>query len=85
MPKHFYDQFDFIPDWRRRRYHAMVAFMDSKVGEVVDALKANGMYGDAAIFFSADNGGPIYGNGAAGANNYPLKGGKATNWEGGVR
>jgi arylsulfatase I/J len=35
--------------------------------------------------FSADNGGPIYNNGSAGANNYPLKGGKMNNWEGGIR
>ena len=34
---------------------------------------------------TADNGGPIYDSGAAGANNWPLKGGKTSNWEGGVR
>ena len=28
VPQKFYDQFAFIPDWRRRRYHAMVAFME---------------------------------------------------------
>lgn len=33
----------------------------------------------------ADNGGPIYNSGGAGANNHPLKGGKMSNWEGGVR
>jgi arylsulfatase I/J len=34
---------------------------------------------------SADNGGPIYASGSAGANNYPMRGGKMSNWQGGVR
>ena len=41
--------------------------------------------GQHARVFSSDNGGPIYANGSAGANNYPLKGGKMNNWEGGIR
>ena len=55
------------------------------VGNVTAALKAKGMWDDLLIVFSTDNGGPIYGNGSAGANNYPLKGGKMNNWEGGIR
>ncbi len=35
--------------------------------------------------YHADNGGPIYNNGTAGANNWPLRGGKMSNWEGGIR
>ena len=37
------------------------------------------------MLFSTDNGGPIYNNGTAGANNYPLRGGKMNNWDGGIR
>ena len=42
------------------------------------------------LVFSADNGGPVYWSpgswfGGGGANNWPLKGGKASPWEGGVR
>ena len=51
---------------------------DARVGLVIDLLKSKGMYDDSAIFFSADNGGPIYGDGSAGANNFPLKGGKVS-------
>ncbi len=44
-------------------------------------LKSKGMWDDMVVVFSADNGGPIYGNtGTGGANNYPLKGGKMNNW-----
>lgn len=43
---------------------------------MIGALKAKDMYDDSAIFFSSDNGGPIYGDGSAGANNYPLKASK---------
>ena len=45
---------------RMARYHAMVAYMDSRVGMVVGALKDKGMFDDTVIFFSSDNGGPIY-------------------------
>ena len=94
MPQAFYEKFTFIPDWRRRRYHAvrghdphlhgrsrdstltveprlctpvpstcglsprccaqMVNFMDSKIGELVDALHTKAMWDDSILFFSAD-------------------------------
>ena len=38
------------------------------------------MYDNAVIVMSADNGGPL-----GSANNFPLKGGKHSNWQGGVR
>ena len=44
-----------------------------------------GLYDDTLIVFSADNGGPVYCAGCAGANNWPLRGGKASNWQGGIR
>ncbi|GMH93176.1 hypothetical protein TrVE_jg9564 [Triparma verrucosa] len=67
----------------RRNYSAMVYYMDEVVGEIVDALKAKGMYDDTVIALMSDNGGPLYLPGAA--NNAPLKGGKYSDWEGGVR
>jgi arylsulfatase I/J len=90
VPSNFFHKFDFIgPTDReghsRQLYHAMVNFADEAVGNVTTALKAKGMWEDTLVVFSADNGGPIYQNGSAGANNYPLKGGKMDNWEGGIR
>ena len=55
---------------------AMVNFLDEMVGRVVSALKAKGMWDNLLWVTSADNGGPIYANGSAGANNWPLRGGK---------
>lgn len=78
-----YDKFSFIDYDERRRYHAMVWNVDRAIGHIVDALKTKGLYEKALIVLSADNGGPIYRGG--GANNFPLKGGKASNWEGGIR
>lgn len=69
----------------RQIYHAMVNFADTAVGNLTRLLKAKGMYENTIMVFSADNGGPIYYNGTAGANNFPLKGGKMNNWEGGIR
>merc|ERR1711966_234771 len=72
-------------DWRRQRYLAMARSMDTAVQNVTALLKNKGMYNDTIIVFTSDNGGPIYRNGSVGASNYPLRGGKASNWEGGVR
>ena len=48
--------------------------MDHDVGRVVAALRAAGMWEDTLLVLASDNGGPVYNNGTAGANNHPLKG-----------
>jgi arylsulfatase I/J len=85
VPKKYLDRFLQVDDWRRRRYLAMVNYLDDAVGKVVDLLDKRGMLNDTLIVFSSDNGGPVYGNGTSGGNNWPLRGGKASNWEGGIR
>jgi arylsulfatase B len=69
----------------RQYYSAMTNLVDTHIGAVVAELKAQKMWANTLLVVSADNGGPIYRNGAAGANNYPLRGGKKSNFEGGVR
>lgn len=66
-------------------YIAMVGFADDALGTLVDSLKSKGMYENTLVVFTSDNGGPVYSGGAAGANNYPLRGGKMSNFEGGIR
>ncbi|XP_073245668.1 arylsulfatase B-like [Porites lutea] len=78
-------KFSHIEDENRRIFAAMVSQLDQGVGKVVDALKSTGLYNNSVIVFSTDNGGPAAGFDMNSACNYPLRGVKATLWEGGVR
>ena len=83
VPDKYLNMFSFIDDHDRQYYHAMVAYLDGVVGDLVDALKKKGMWDNLLFAASSDNGGPVYPGG--GANNFPLKGGKVSDWQGGVR
>eukprot|EP00928_Gymnodinium_smaydae_P025487 TRINITY_DN20273_c0_g1_i7.p1 TRINITY_DN20273_c0_g1~~TRINITY_DN20273_c0_g1_i7.p1 ORF type:complete len:478 (+),score=63.56 TRINITY_DN20273_c0_g1_i7:55-1434(+) len=67
----------------RMLYAAMALYLDDTVSEFVRELKKLHMYDNTLIIFASDNGGPVYEPGSA--NNHPLKGGKYSDWEGGVR
>eukprot|EP00656_Telonema_subtile_P021452 TRINITY_DN2249_c0_g1_i1.p1 TRINITY_DN2249_c0_g1~~TRINITY_DN2249_c0_g1_i1.p1 ORF type:complete len:386 (-),score=88.98 TRINITY_DN2249_c0_g1_i1:100-1257(-) len=54
-----------------------------QVGALTGALKAQGMWDNTLMVFLSDNGGPVYEPGAA--SNYPHRGGKYSDFEGGVR
>eukprot|EP00462_Mataza_sp_D1_P000197 CAMPEP_0175090726 /NCGR_PEP_ID=MMETSP0086_2-20121207/1510_1 /TAXON_ID=136419 /ORGANISM="Unknown Unknown, Strain D1" /LENGTH=479 /DNA_ID=CAMNT_0016363395 /DNA_START=121 /DNA_END=1557 /DNA_ORIENTATION=- len=62
-------------------FYAMVSAVDETVHNVTSALKEAGMWDNSVVVWATDNGSPVQ---VAGSN-HPLKGGKATNWEGGVR
>ena len=64
---------------RRRAYRDMVREMDAGVGEVLDALEAHGIADRTLVWFFSDNGAAQWGS------NGPLRGLKATDWEGGHR
>mmetsp|Transcript_16486 Transcript_16486/g.32008 ORF Transcript_16486/g.32008 Transcript_16486/m.32008 type:complete len:589 (+) Transcript_16486:306-2072(+) len=83
VPEEYEERFDFIDYKNRRTYAAMVAYMDDVVGSLRTALEVRNMWDDTLVFFLSDNGGPIYTPGSA--NNYPLRGGKYSDWEGGNR
>ena len=67
----------------RATYNGMTTAWDDGLKNITDVYRSKGMWENTLMVMSADNGGPIYGGGAA--NNYPLRGGKMSNWEGGVR
>lgn len=91
-PQRFIDPYEWVEDVGRRNLSGMVAALDESVGNVTAALKRAGMWEDTLFVFSTDNGGPT---GASvppphpeklqQASNYPLRGGKGSCWEGGVR
>lgn len=66
----------------RRTYAGMVAAEDEAVGQIVAALEAKGIRQNTLIVWSSDNGGPSPGRVTS---NGPLRAGKGTLYEGGVR
>lgn len=60
---------------------AMGKRMDDAIGAIVATLKEQGRWENTLTFFISDNGGPL----AQSADNTPLRGGKHTDYEGGVR
>ena len=83
VPQAYLDKFAHIDQTERQFYAAMVSLLDDNVGRVVAMLQAAGRWDNTLLVASSDNWGPL-GDGFGG-NNWPLKGGKASNWEGGVR
>lgn len=77
-------------------YAAMVRSMDDSVGTLLDALERLGIADNTAVIFMSDNGGNMYNATeevspegeeyqVVATSNAPLRGGKATMFEGGVR
>lgn len=65
-------------------YAAMVESVDRSVGRVHARLERLGLDKNTLIIFTSDNGGLDKGDGTP-ANNFPLRDGKGTPYEGGVR
>ncbi len=78
----YYSQFKNIKDPVKRAYAAMIKNLDDEVGRLMNYLKVNGLEENTIIFFLSDNGGAVY-NGTT--DNFPYRGGKLTNFEGGIR
>lgn len=77
-----YQATDSSLDHNHRVYAAMIRRLDRGVGELVNALSERQLLDDTLIIFTSDNGGADY-TGATG--NGPLRGGKFTQFEGGLR
>jgi arylsulfatase I/J len=71
----------------RMTYNCMSRILDDGIGNVTVALKEAGLWDDTLLFFAADNGGwaEARAGDPSGASNYPLRGSKTSDFEGGIR
>jgi len=77
----YYDGFAGIEDETVRVYRAMIKNLDDAVGRIIESLEALGLERNTLIIFASDNGGAMH---TGATDNAPLKGGKFTNFEGGL-
>jgi arylsulfatase A-like enzyme len=80
--KKYYDMFSHVKDENKRVYYAMIKNLDDAVGEILKTIKDQGLDDNTIILFASDNGGATY---TEAADNSPLKAGKFSNFEGGLR
>ncbi|WP_018629017.1 sulfatase [Niabella aurantiaca] len=74
-------------DAREAGYASMIEGMDKSLGDIMDYLKAKGIEKNTVIIFMSDNGG-LANTGRGGARNtqnLPLRAGKGSPYEGGIR
>jgi arylsulfatase B len=75
-------RFPSIDDLQRRVFAGMLAGLDDGVGQVLDALRSEGLDRRTLVFLLSDNGGPTR---ELTSSNLPLRGGKGDLHEGGIR
>jgi arylsulfatase A-like enzyme len=76
------ERFPEVKDEKRQTFSAMLAAMDDAVGAVLAKVHDAGLDEKTLVFFISDNGGPTP---QTTSRNDPLRGTKATTWEGGIR
>eukprot|EP00041_Stephanoeca_diplocostata_P030711 m.936691 g.936691 ORF g.936691 m.936691 type:complete len:653 (+) comp23811_c0_seq3:148-2106(+) len=84
VPVSYSVPYGFLPEGRRT-FAGMLSCLDEGVANVTHALRTRGLWDDTLVFFTTDNGAPVLCGGTQGGHNYPLRGGKCTAWEGGLR
>jgi arylsulfatase A-like enzyme len=80
-PVDYYCRYAHIEDDNKRVYYSMISALDDAIGEVHQSIKDAGIEENTLIFLLSDNGGASY---THATDNGPLKGGKLTQFEGGI-
>jgi arylsulfatase A-like enzyme len=81
-PDRYVEMFRDEPDPVKRVYRAMIKQLDDDVGKLLNALAEDGLDSNTLVIFLSDNGAAAY---TFATDNKPLRGGKITNFEGGIR
>ncbi len=76
------DHFSHIANSDEQKLAAMVYAMDRSIGEVLEAVSAQGIDDNTIVAFVNDNGGPLH---SGNPYNHPFRGHKGTTFEGGIR
>ncbi|KAM7310768.1 putative arylsulfatase B [Ixodes scapularis] len=63
----------------------MVDSLDQSIGTIMEALQEADLIGNTIVVFTSDNGALPWGVKSNRGYNWPLRGGKFTLWEGGLR
>ena len=82
VPKTYYNRIQGETDSVKRVYSGMIEALDDAVGAVLKKLQQEGLTDNCLIFFTSDNGGATY---TRATDNAPLRGGKATHFDGGIQ
>lgn len=82
VPKTAYNKWSGIKDPVKRTYAAMISVLDEEFGRLTGYLEKTGQLEHTLIFFISDNGGAAY---THATDNGDYKGGKLTNFEGGLK
>jgi arylsulfatase A-like enzyme len=77
-----FDRLGHIDDVHRRIFGAMLADLDTSVGEIINTLDVLELSENTLVVLLSDNGGPTR---ELTSNNLPLRGGKSSMFEGGLR
>lgn len=81
-PDQYVEMFKEETDPVKRVYYAMIKQLDDAIGRLLDELEELDLENNTLVIFLSDNGGATY---THATDNGPLRGGKITDFEGGIR